>query len=312
MNIDTSFDDTAQSKYADFCPAEAGKGPFRGNEPLSNFNGQNSLGVWTLAVENNGSDSRGGFVVGFSVTITGTAQTAVAVAPDGIRNSASPFVLDQPIAPGEVISIFGYNLGPQQPVTAPGPNWPTWTDGTVVRVNGQDAPMRFISFYRVDVEVPTGLDLSKNARLSVLRGGVSTNEVEVPVARVSPGIFTVNQIGVGQAEAKNSDGTANSQSNPVARGNVVTVYANGLGPTEPVSSEGQPASGEVDFLPIAPITARIGGVAAEVKKAALAPGKVAVFAVDIVVPPGIDPGVAEVIIGAGSASSQAGATIQVK
>ena len=29
VNVDTTFDDSAQSKYADFCPAEAGGGPSR-------------------------------------------------------------------------------------------------------------------------------------------------------------------------------------------------------------------------------------------------------------------------------------------
>jgi hypothetical protein len=43
VNIDTTFDDSASSKYADFCPVEAGRGPFRGNEPLANWNNQNAF-----------------------------------------------------------------------------------------------------------------------------------------------------------------------------------------------------------------------------------------------------------------------------
>ena len=72
VNIDTTFDDSASSKYADACPVEAGRGPFRGNEPLANWNNQNAYGYWRLGVENNGS-SRTGLVTGFSITITGTA-----------------------------------------------------------------------------------------------------------------------------------------------------------------------------------------------------------------------------------------------
>ncbi len=112
MNIDSSFDETAESKYADFCPTEPGRGPYRGNEPLTNFNGGNSLGTWILAVENNGSDSRWGSVVGFSVTITGTSLARAAVAPGGIRSTAMPLEADLPIAPGQFISVLGYNLGP--------------------------------------------------------------------------------------------------------------------------------------------------------------------------------------------------------
>lgn len=136
--------------------------------------------MWTLAVENNGSNSRCGFALGFSITVTGTSMWAAAIAPDGIRSSAAPLLL--PIAPGQFISLFGYNLGPQQGVTSGEAYWPTWMDGTNVRANDVDAPMRFISLYRVDVQVPTGLDLSRNAKQTVFRGGVATNAIEVPVA----------------------------------------------------------------------------------------------------------------------------------
>ena len=310
LNIDSSFDDGAQTKYADFCPAEAGRGPYKGNEPLSNFIGQQALGTWTLAVENNGSDSRSGSVVGFSVTISGTSQSAAAVAPEGIRNSAAPLLQDQPIAPGEFISVFGYNLGPQQGYTSDQEYWPTYIDGTAVKINDVDAPMRFISFYRIDVQVPTGLDLSQNAKVSVFRGGVPTSPIEVPVASTSPAIFTANMAGVGQANAVNGDGTANSTDNPAARGSVVTVYASGLGLTNPLAPEGQPVT--IDCVPIATIYAWVGGLPTQVKKAVLTQGKTAVYSVDILVPTTINAGTAGVYISAGDRVSQGGVTIQVK
>jgi uncharacterized protein (TIGR03437 family) len=312
VNIDSSFDDAASSKYADFCPSEAGRGPFRGNEPLSNFNGQNSLGTWTLAVENNGSDSRSGSVVGFSVTITGTAQTTAAIAPGGIRNTAVPLEAGLPIAPGEFISVFGYNLGPQVPVSSGDTTWPTWIDGTVVRINGQDAPMKFISFYMIEVQVPVGLDLSKNAKISVFRNGVTTNEVEVPVASTSPAVLTTNLSGSGQAAAINSDGKQNGSANPAAKGSTITVYAGGLGVTDPQISAGQPAPLTPALKTVAPVTASIGGVAAEVKNAILAPNKVSLYAVEIVVPAAVKTSAAEVLLTVDGRTSQKGATVYVQ
>jgi subtilisin-like proprotein convertase family protein len=71
-NVDTTFDDAAPSKWSDFCPTEAGRGPFRGIEPLSNFNSDgSSFGIWRLAVEHNGSDSRTGLLTNFSLTVAG-------------------------------------------------------------------------------------------------------------------------------------------------------------------------------------------------------------------------------------------------
>ena len=67
QNIDTTFDDAATSRYGDTCPTEAGRGPFRGNEPLSNANGQIAYGYWRIAVENNGSDDKTGTLSAFSI-----------------------------------------------------------------------------------------------------------------------------------------------------------------------------------------------------------------------------------------------------
>jgi uncharacterized protein (TIGR03437 family) len=312
VNIDSSFDDAAQSKYADFCPAEAGKGPFRGNEPLSNFNGENSLGTWTLAVENNGSDSRYGAVVGFSVTVTGTAQTRAAIAPEGIRNTGSLLEKGLPIAPGEAISVLGYNLGPQVPINSGDTTWPTWIDGTVVRINGQDAPMKFISFYMIEVQVPVELDLSKNAKISVFRNGVSTNEVEVPVAPTSPAVLTTNLSGSGQAAAIGMDGKPNGAANPAAKGSVIIVLASGLGVTDPQIGAGWPAPSTPALKTVAPVTATIGGVVAQVRQAVLVPGRVSTYGVEILVPAAVRAGAAEVLITCGDRTSQKGVTVQVQ
>jgi uncharacterized protein (TIGR03437 family) len=314
-NIDTSFDDAATTKYADFCPSEAGRGPFQSNEPLSNFVGQSSHGTWRLAVENNGSDSRIGYVVGFSVTVTGTVQQGPAIAAAGIRNSAWPIIgpltAPLPIAPGELISVLGYNLGPQDGVTTGEDNWPTVMAGTSLRINGLDAPLRYVSFRRVDAQVPTGLDLTKNAKLSVVRNGVLSSEVEIPVASTSPAMFTVNLAGVGQAQAVNGDGTANA-STPAAPGSLVTVFANGLGLTNPLAVDGQPIPPGVPLNTIAPVTATVGGLEARVLRAILTPGTFTHYAVVIEVPRTIKSGAAEVIIRCGASYSQSGVTIRVQ
>jgi len=74
--------------YADFCPSEPGRGPFRGNEPLRNSSGENAFGYWRLGVENNGSGSTG-VVNGFSLTITGTVLSSPAIGPNTIVSTSS-------------------------------------------------------------------------------------------------------------------------------------------------------------------------------------------------------------------------------
>jgi hypothetical protein len=43
--VNITFDDSASTLYNSFCPAEAGRGPFKGNEPLSNFNNKSISGT---------------------------------------------------------------------------------------------------------------------------------------------------------------------------------------------------------------------------------------------------------------------------
>ena len=110
-NVDTTFDDTATDRYSQFCPSEAGRGPFKGNEPLQNFNSiDSSLGVWRLTVENNGSDSRTGPLKDASLTITGSPQGAPTFRSTTVLNTAS--VRAGVIAPGQRITILGLALGP--------------------------------------------------------------------------------------------------------------------------------------------------------------------------------------------------------
>jgi hypothetical protein len=65
-----TFDESAQTKYYGVLPGESG-GTLRGEEPLSNFNGQNPYGNWVLATEDNGSNDFVGSVVGDTIA-TGT------------------------------------------------------------------------------------------------------------------------------------------------------------------------------------------------------------------------------------------------
>jgi uncharacterized protein (TIGR03437 family) len=53
-------------------------------------------------------------------------------------------------------------------------------------------------------------------------------------------------------------------------------------------------------------------VIAQVRRAILAPGQVAVYAVDVVVPTAVRTGAAEVLLTAGDLTSQKGVTIQVQ
>jgi subtilisin-like proprotein convertase family protein len=167
QNIDTTFDDAAQSRYSDSCPSVAGQGPFRGNEPLANFkSADSSLGTWRLLVENNGSNSRVGYLRGFTLQITGTSQVSPVFRPDTVLNNAS--ALSGVIVPGENITILGLGLGPATPVEAPAGTLPTSLGGVQVSIA---IPLSLASNFRIDGQVPFGLATSGQASIQVGNNG---------------------------------------------------------------------------------------------------------------------------------------------
>jgi uncharacterized protein (TIGR03437 family) len=110
----------------------------------------------------------------------------------------------------------------------------------------------------------------------VKRGGISPPAQTVQLAAIAPGIFTL-QYGSGQAVAVNQDGSlaapANSvpgvETHPAAPGDVLTVYANGLGPVAPAIGDGLDSSDQLRTAP--PTIVFIGGVPAQVLFAGLTP-----------------------------------------
>ena len=116
VNVDTMFDDAASTRYADTCPTEAVRGPFRGTEPLANANGQLLIGYWRIGVENNGSNSRTGTLSSFSITITVHSG-----GNPGFGSQLDRQHLELPERDRDAldqVAIFGANLGPLTGVRA--------------------------------------------------------------------------------------------------------------------------------------------------------------------------------------------------
>jgi len=317
VNIDTTFDDSAPSKFSDACP-QAGTGTsFRGNEPLSNSNGENSYGYWRLAAENNGSNSKTGLVTGFSLTITGTTTGPPFIGPNSVVSTTS--FNGGAIAPGDQVSIFGVNLGPTPGVRADATtNLPTSLSGTSVTFDGVAAPLFFVSANVVSVQTPTSLAPGSGTTVQVTSSAGTTSTVSVPIVPANPGIFTVEAGGGGQARAINQDGTQNGDGTitgsdtPAPRGSVISIYASGLGPVNPAIPAGTPAPQKPLSVATLPVNATIANQSATVLYAGAAPGLVGVYQVNIQVPLTVGSGTARLVLSVGGNDSQNGVTIQIK
>ena len=229
-----------------------------------------------------------------------------------IVNAASNLV--GPIAPGEVVVIYGSNLGPGTLTQFQlGSNGlvPTTVAGTTVYFGSIVAPVLYTSANQVGAIVPFGVTGSQ-VQVSVVYNGQFSASLPASVATAVPALFTLNSSGSGQAAAVNQDGSVNGAASPVKVGSVISLYLTGAGQTNPAGADGLPGTGPSGG-PVLPVTASINGRTATVQYAGSAQGLVAgVVQVNVVVPAGTSAGAAvPVSVQVGSNNTQPNVTIAV-
>jgi uncharacterized protein (TIGR03437 family) len=216
--------------------------------------------------------------VSMNVPRTVTAQFDVVpyVAPTGVQNGAGN--TPQPgVAPGSVISIFGSNLA--SAVTT-GPNSPLvqTLSGTVVQVANRLLPLFFVSPAQINAELPADMTLGAQT-LTVSAQGQPDVTANFTVVRDAPGLFEQLVNGQGFAVALHPDGSAVTTSSPAARGELLTVYGTGFGPTNPVRPLGFAVPQTPPFLLLDAASVQVGTAVLAVENAFAVPGSVAVDAV---------------------------------
>jgi uncharacterized protein (TIGR03437 family) len=228
-----------------------------------------------------------------------------------IVNGAS--FLTGPIAPGEIVTLFGAGLGPAQLVKAsPGLTGAFGTElaGVRVRFNGVPAPLLFVRSDQIGLVVPYAV--GSTAAIEVEYAGGRSNMLAASVAATAPAIFSADSTGRGQGAILNQNGQLNSTANPADRGTIVVLFATGEGETDPPGVDGKPAV-EPYPRPLARVSVTIGGQPAEILYAGAAPGLVAgVLQVNARVPLGIAPGPAQVVFKVGNQESPASITVAIR
>jgi len=218
------------------------------------------------------------------------AVAGVAVAQPsvgGIVNGAS-FVQGQAIAPGSLFSIFGTNLA-KAPAGADTIPLSTTLGGVTVKfVDGSttvDAPLLYLQSNQINAVVPWGL-ASGEATVVVTSNNVSSAAASVKVGDFSPAVFAIGTL----AAVQNVDGSLAQPSgsipgrttHPAAVGDVVIIYATGLGPIDTNVPNGDTPSKTVNTLH-KPFVG-IGGLSAEIQFSGLSPQFVGVYQLNVVIP----------------------------
>jgi uncharacterized protein (TIGR03437 family) len=233
----------------------------------------------------------------------------VSPAVTGVTNGAS--LLPGPVAPGEVITLFGDGIGPAGLVSAQldaTGGLATTLAGTQVLFDGTPAPLMYVSAAQSSVVVPYAVSGKRTTQMVVVSNGRQFPPITLGVVPTAPALFTADSSGSGPAAVVNQDNSINT---PAPRGTVVVLYGTGEGQTNPAGVDGQIAT-SVFPKPVAPVSVTIGGVNATVLYAGAAPQVMAgVFQLNVRVPATLQPGPAPVVVTVGGASSRSDVTITV-
>jgi|SRR5579859_153133 len=219
------------------------------------------------------------------------------------------------VAPGELVVIYGAELGPAQlagaQLTSSG-RLSTNVAGTQVLFNNVAAPLVYVRSDQVAAIVPNAVRGQPSANIQVQYQSQSSPAFSIPVSQTAPGLFTVDQTGRGQGAILNQDNTLNGPLNAAPRGSIVVLWATGQGPSNPAWADDELAAAPLP-KPVNPVKVTIGGQQGEILYAGAAPGMAAVMQVNVRVPAGIKTGGAvPVVLTVGTASSQPGVTVAVQ
>lgn len=229
-----------------------------------------------------------------------------------VTNGASN--LTGPVAPGEVVVLYGSGMGPNQLQTYQldtNGRVPTNVAGTSVFFGGIAAPVLYTSATQVGAVVPFGITGS-NVQAFVQYQNQTSAPTTLTVAPTMPGIFTLDSSGHGQAVAFAPNGQLDAPGKGVAAGSQLSLYATGLGQTSPPSADGVPGAVPPPTAAL-PVTVTIGGQPATVTFAGGAPGLVAgVAQINVTVPTGIQPGDAvPITLQVNNTPAQTGVTVAI-
>jgi uncharacterized protein (TIGR03437 family) len=252
-----------------------------------------------------------GYAVAVYGLLTPAAGSPGQPAIAAVANAASYSM--NAVSPGELVAIFGSNLGPAVPaltqLTANG-LVANSLGGTQALFNGVPGPVLYASSNQVNAIAPFGLS-SSVVEVQVAYNGQESAWSEIVVTPSTPGIFSADGSGAGQAIALNQDDSVNSLANPAAIGSVITLWATGAGQSSPAGQDGAVVAIYNLPAPILPVTAQVGGQPASVMYAGGGPGIVeGVIQVDLLLPGGLPVGTAvPVALWIGGISSQSGLTV---
>ena len=264
----------------------------------------------TITVAGSGG-AAGSTTINVSLTVSAPLPTVLSVTNAASFNSG-------PLSAGEVIAIFGTQMGPSTGVALASSDitnntLPFTLGGVSVTVGGYPAPMLYASSTQISAVVPYQINQPaylQSVPVIVKYLNQTSNGLPETQAAAAPGIFTANSSGSGPGAILNSDYSFNcncSTGRPAAKGETVVLYLTGEGQTQPAGVTGTVNRSTAPYAqPVQAPLVTINGQPAQVAFYGEAPGLVAgVLQINVVIPATAVSGQANpVVVSFGSAYSQ--------
>jgi uncharacterized protein (TIGR03437 family) len=207
----------------------------------------NSLTLQSAVLSGNG---KGLVLLGSSMANLDLAEPPARLAC--ITDAANFAPLSQ-LAPGQLVALFGTNIGPRPAVaTVPSSGVvPSAVGNMTVTFGGIRAPILYASGGQINVQAPYEIAPRPTVQVQISNGALVASR-DYAVTTIQPSAFVRPEwsaclgsiVEAEQAVALNGDGTVNSCANPAILGTTVTVFVNGMG----AAAQGI-ASGKVSTSP---------------------------------------------------------------
>jgi uncharacterized protein (TIGR03437 family) len=223
---------------------------------------------------------------------TVTSDTAPSLNPNAVLNNLNP-QLGAPVAPGTIVQIYGSSLGVTGAGAVTDGQLETTLNGVSVTIGGIAAPLFYVSDGQINAQIPNELQAGQQYEVHAEVNGLYTNPVAITTAAVEPGLASFAD---GSVIAQDTAYNLISSDNPAHSGEVIILYATGMGATNPPVATGAVAPGS----PLANVTVApkvtVGTADAQVLFAGLSPGSVGLYQIDVVIPPGTAAGNVNLVV----------------
>ena len=228
--------------------------------------------------------------------LLGSIQAPAVYQTSNVVNGAS--FIAGPIAPNAWTTIKGAGLSALLASWQfTGSALPTSLKGVTVTVNGEPAPISYVSSQQINFLVPGDIQPGTPAKIQITNNGLAGPTVSVPVNPIAPAFFVIGTSatsGNNYIAATHADNSLlappglfkNLTTTGAKPGEVIVLYGTGFGATTPAYPNGQvpPAPLQLPVLP----TIVIDGLAAKVQYAGLT--GVGLYQFNVVVPSGVATG----------------------